>query len=76
VANPEAFETRLHPNCSHCKIENLRRKDELRSDDRRSGTGCRARTIPTRVGRTLDYKGFTIGFSSISGQFRMIYCPP
>jgi len=34
VANPEAFETLLHPNCSHCKIENLRRKDELRSDDR------------------------------------------
>ena len=34
VANPAAFETLLHPNCSHCKIENLRRKDELRSDDR------------------------------------------
>ncbi|MEO7675288.1 MAG: hypothetical protein ABIV39_00810, partial [Verrucomicrobiota bacterium] len=34
VVNPEAFETLLHPNCSHCKIENLRRKEELRSDDR------------------------------------------
>src|SRR5947209_7623164 len=34
VANPEAFQTLLHPNCSHCKIENLRRKDELRRDDR------------------------------------------
>src|ERR1051326_3884490 len=34
VAKPEALETLLHPNCSHCKIENLRRKDELRDDDR------------------------------------------
>jgi hypothetical protein len=34
VANPQAFETLFHPNCSHCKIENLRRKGELRSDDR------------------------------------------
>src|SRR5207302_5323415 len=34
VASPDAFETLLHPNCSHCKIESLRRKDELRSDDR------------------------------------------
>src|SRR2546421_9226168 len=34
VAKPEAFQTLLHPNCSHCKIENVRRKDELRSDDR------------------------------------------
>ena len=33
VANPEALETLLHPNCSHCNIENLRRKAELRSDD-------------------------------------------
>jgi hypothetical protein len=33
VVKPDAFETLLHPNCSHCKIENLRRKDELRSDD-------------------------------------------
>ena len=34
IAKPEAFQTLLHPNCSHCKIENLRRKDELRNDDR------------------------------------------
>ena len=34
LVKPGAFETLLHPNCSHCKIENLRRKDELRSDDR------------------------------------------
>jgi hypothetical protein len=34
VAKPEAFKTLLSPDCSHCKIENLRRKDELRADDR------------------------------------------
>jgi hypothetical protein len=34
VDRPNAFETLLHPNCSHCQIENVRRKDELRSDDR------------------------------------------
>jgi hypothetical protein len=34
IAKPEAFPTLLHPNCSHCQIENLRRQDELRSDDR------------------------------------------
>src|SRR5262249_9828888 len=34
VAWPEAFESVLHPNCSHCVIEANRRKDELRSDDR------------------------------------------
>jgi hypothetical protein len=34
VASPEAFESLLHPNCSHCQIEANRRKDELRSDDR------------------------------------------
>src|SRR6185437_11358663 len=34
IVNPDAFQTLLHPNCSHCQIENQRRKDELRSDDR------------------------------------------
>jgi Protein of unknown function (DUF3179) len=34
VAQPEAFETLLHPDCSHCQIENVRRKEELRDDDR------------------------------------------
>lgn len=34
VAKPEAFETLVHPNCSHCLIEANRCKDELRSDDR------------------------------------------
>jgi hypothetical protein len=34
VARPEAFDSILHPNCSHCVIEANRRKDELRSDDR------------------------------------------
>lgn len=34
VTNPDAFETLLHPNCSHCQIENVRRKNELRADDR------------------------------------------
>jgi hypothetical protein len=34
IARPEAFETLVHPNCSHCLIEAKRRKDELRADDR------------------------------------------
>jgi hypothetical protein len=34
VVKPSGLETLLHPNCSHCKIENIRRKDELRDDDR------------------------------------------
>jgi hypothetical protein len=34
VPMPEAFETLMHPNCSHCVIEGNRRKDDLRADDR------------------------------------------
>jgi Protein of unknown function (DUF3179) len=34
VAMPEAFESLLHPSCSHCFIEGNRRKAELRPDDR------------------------------------------
>src|SRR5438132_11708415 len=34
VAMPEAFESLLHPNCSHCFIEANRRKADLRPDDR------------------------------------------
>src|SRR5947209_19885732 len=34
VPMPEAFESLLHPNCSHCFIEANRRKAELRPDDR------------------------------------------
>jgi hypothetical protein len=34
IAKPEAFETLVHPNCSHCRIEAKRRKEELHSDDR------------------------------------------
>jgi hypothetical protein len=34
IAKPGAFETLVHPNCSHCLVEAKRRKDELRSDDR------------------------------------------
>src|SRR6266478_4023840 len=34
VAMPEAFESLLHPNCSHCIFEANRRKADLRSDDR------------------------------------------
>src|SRR5919201_2566840 len=34
IARPGAFETLVHPNCSHCRVEAKRRKDELRSDDR------------------------------------------
>jgi hypothetical protein len=34
VAKPDAFETLVHPNCSHCVIEATRRKADLRPDDR------------------------------------------
>src|SRR5689334_9140644 len=34
IAQPDAFQTLLHPNCSHCFIEAGRRKEELRPDDR------------------------------------------
>src|SRR5207237_3352808 len=34
IAKPEAFKTLVSPDCSHCQTENLRRKDELRADDR------------------------------------------
>src|SRR5438128_4661328 len=34
TAKPDAFQTLLHPNCSHCLLEAKRRQDELRSDDR------------------------------------------
>src|SRR5262245_28821390 len=34
IAKPEAFKTLFHPDCSHCKTESLRRKDDLRADDR------------------------------------------
>src|SRR5437660_2933195 len=34
IARPGAFETLVHPNCSHCFVEAGRRKDALRSDDR------------------------------------------
>lgn len=34
IAKPDAFESLLHPNCSHCIVEANRRKDELRTDDR------------------------------------------
>src|SRR5690349_9353532 len=34
VAKPEAFKTLSHPDCSHCKTEGLRRKGDLRADDR------------------------------------------
>jgi hypothetical protein len=33
IAKPQAFETLVHPNCSHCRVEAKRRKGELRSDD-------------------------------------------
>jgi len=33
-SDPSAFETLVHPNCSHCKIEADRRKEDLRADDR------------------------------------------
>src|SRR5215468_5205865 len=34
IAKPDAFQTLVHPNCSHCFIEANRRKQELRADDR------------------------------------------
>ena len=34
IAKPGAFQTLLHPNCSHCLVEANRRKQELRADDR------------------------------------------
>jgi hypothetical protein len=34
IAKPDAFQTLLHPNCSHCVVEGKRRQDELRADDR------------------------------------------
>jgi hypothetical protein len=34
IANPSAFQTLSHPNCSHCLVEAKRRGDELRADDR------------------------------------------
>ena len=34
VIKPTAFETLLHPNCSHCDVEAARRSTELRPDDR------------------------------------------
>jgi hypothetical protein len=34
IAKPEAFKTLSHPDCSHAKTENVRRKGDLRDDDR------------------------------------------
>jgi hypothetical protein len=34
IAKPEAFETLVNPECSHCRIEATRRAKELRDDDR------------------------------------------
>ncbi len=34
LIKPNAFESLLHPNCSHCSIEAARRGKELREDDR------------------------------------------
>jgi hypothetical protein len=34
VTKPDAFETLIHPDCSHCVVEGKRRKDQLRPDDR------------------------------------------
>jgi hypothetical protein len=34
IVKPEAFETLVHPLCSHCLTEGSRRKKELRADDR------------------------------------------
>jgi hypothetical protein len=34
IAKPDAFKPLDHPACSHCYVEQNRRKDELRSDDR------------------------------------------
>jgi hypothetical protein len=34
IAKPKAFETLVHPNCSHCQVEAKRRKQDFRADDR------------------------------------------
>jgi hypothetical protein len=34
IAKPGAFKTLSHPDCSHCKTENVRREGDLRDDDR------------------------------------------
>src|SRR5438552_1718177 len=34
IVKPEAFETLVNPNCSHCRDEAKRRAQELRDDDR------------------------------------------
>jgi hypothetical protein len=34
IAKPDAFETLIHPNCSHCRREADRRKADLRDNDR------------------------------------------
>lgn len=34
IAKPDVFETLVHPNCSHCRVEAQRRSTELREDDR------------------------------------------
>jgi hypothetical protein len=34
IAQPEAFETLVNPDCSHCQIEADRRSSDLRDDDR------------------------------------------
>jgi protein-tyrosine-phosphatase len=34
IVKPDAFKPLFSPDCSHCKTENARRKDDLRSDDR------------------------------------------
>ncbi|HVA49678.1 MAG TPA: DUF3179 domain-containing (seleno)protein [Pirellulales bacterium] len=34
IARPDAFETLIHPNCSHCRVEANRRQAALRDDDR------------------------------------------
>jgi hypothetical protein len=34
IVKPDAFQTLVNPNCSHCKDEAKRRADELRADDR------------------------------------------
>jgi hypothetical protein len=34
IAQPDAFQTLVNPNCSHCRDEAKRRKGELRDDDR------------------------------------------
>jgi hypothetical protein len=34
IVRPDAFKALIHPNCSHCRIEMNRRKQDLRADDR------------------------------------------